>query len=64
MKLREVIPKPRSSFLRVRCPDCGHENIVFDKATSKVTCRICGAVIAEPTGGGALLRGEVVERLG
>jgi len=63
VKLREIIPKPRSSFIKVRCPDCGHENVVFDRATKKVFCRVCGAVIAEPTGGKVLLRGEVVERL-
>jgi small subunit ribosomal protein S27e len=62
-KFKEAIPKPRSNFINVRCPDCGHENVVFDRASKNVTCSVCGAVIAEATGGKVLLRGEVVERL-
>lgn len=63
-KLKEIIPKPRSMFIRVRCPDCGNEQIIFDRATRTVTCNLCGAIIGESTGGKILLRGEIVERLG
>src|SRR3989449_8934774 len=28
----QVIPKPTSRFLRVKCEDCGNEQIVFDRA--------------------------------
>ncbi|HDM45023.1 MAG TPA: 30S ribosomal protein S27e [Candidatus Bathyarchaeota archaeon] len=58
-----IIPRPRSKFLRVKCPDCGNEQIVFDHATTVVRCHICGAVLAEPSGGKAILKGEVVEVL-
>ncbi|RLI29490.1 30S ribosomal protein S27e [Candidatus Bathyarchaeota archaeon] len=51
-------------FIRVRCPDCGNEQIIFDRATRTVTCNLCGAIIGESTGGKILLRGEIVERLG
>jgi small subunit ribosomal protein S27e len=61
---REIIPKPRSSFLRVRCPDCGNEQIVFSEAKRKVTCNICKAVITEPGGGKASIRGEIAGVLG
>ena len=56
----KIIPKPRSSFLRLRCPDCGNEQIVFSHAASLVHCNICGALLAEPTGGIADFKGEVV----
>lgn len=56
----KIIPKPRSSFLRVRCPDCGNEQIVFSHVASLVHCNICGALLAEPTGGVADVKGEVV----
>lgn len=56
----KIIPKPRSSFLRVRCPDCGNEQIVFSHVASLVHCNICGALLAEPTGGVADIKGEVV----
>jgi small subunit ribosomal protein S27e len=53
----------RSKFLRVRCRDCGNEQIVFDRAASMVTCLVCNATIAEPTGGKADIKAEVVEVL-
>lgn len=59
----KLIPRPKSRFLRVRCPDCGNEQIVFSHATSAVHCNICGAILAEPSGGKALIRGEVVAAL-
>ncbi|MFQ5919534.1 MAG: 30S ribosomal protein S27e [Thermoplasmata archaeon] len=53
----------RSKFLRVRCRDCGNEQIVFDRAASMVTCLVCNATVAEPTGGKADIKAEVVEVL-
>ncbi|HHF59336.1 MAG TPA: 30S ribosomal protein S27e [Thermoplasmatales archaeon] len=53
----------RSRFIRVRCKDCGNEQVLFDRASRTVTCHICGAVLAEPRGGKAKIRGEVLEIL-
>ncbi|MEM2875619.1 MAG: 30S ribosomal protein S27e [Candidatus Bathyarchaeia archaeon] len=58
-----LTPRPRSKFLRVKCPDCGNEQVVFDHAKTVVYCHICGAILAETGGGKALLKGEVVEIL-
>ena len=58
-----LIPKPRSKFLRVKCPDCGNEQVVFDSANMQVKCNVCGAVLAEPSGGKVKVRGEVVAEL-
>lgn len=55
-----LIPMPKSVFLRVRCPDCGNEQIVFSHATSIVHCNVCGATLTEPSGGKAVIKGEVV----
>ncbi|MCK4952641.1 30S ribosomal protein S27e [Candidatus Bathyarchaeota archaeon] len=55
-----LIPHPKSVFLRVRCPDCGNEQIVFSHATSIVHCNICGATLTEPSGGKAIIKGEIV----
>src|SRR5207244_8614233 len=60
----QVIPKPTSRFLRVKCEDCGNEQIVFDRATSTVLCQVCGATVAKPTGGKAAVRGEIRGVLG
>ena len=62
-KLAELIPKPRSKFIRVKCLDCGNEQIVFNKVASVVKCKICDGILAEPTGGQAKIRGQVIEVL-
>jgi small subunit ribosomal protein S27e len=55
----EVIPKPKSRFLRIKCPDCGNEQCVFSHATISVHCNVCGAILAEPSGGKANVKGEI-----
>ncbi len=50
----------RSKFLKVKCPDCENEQLVFEKATSVVECTVCGRVLAEPTGGKAVLKADIV----
>ena len=57
------MPKPRSKFLRVRCPSCGNEQIVFSHATTIVKCSVCGAQLTEPRGGKAKILGMVVKEL-
>jgi small subunit ribosomal protein S27e len=58
-----LLPRPRSKFLRVKCPDCGNEQVVFGNATNVIKCNICGAVLAEPTGGKANIKGEILAAL-
>lgn len=58
-----LIPRPRSRFLRVKCPDCGNEQIVFSHVATTVKCNVCEATLAQPTGGKTKLRGEVVSVL-
>lgn len=53
----------RSRFLRVKCPDCEHEQLVFDKASTMVTCVVCGKVLAEPAGGKASIKAEILAEL-
>ena len=50
-------------FIKVRCQSCKNEQIIFEGATTKVKCLICGAVIAEPKGGKAELKASLVEVL-
>ncbi len=57
---RELILKPRSNFIKVKCPECGNEQIIFDRASITVRCNICNAVVAEPTGGKATVKGKTV----
>ena len=54
-------PKPQDSkFRRVKCADCDNEQILYIRAATRVPCAVCGAAMAEPTGGLAEIRGEVV----
>ena len=47
-------------FLRVSCRDCGHEAIIFDRASTSIACSICGATLARPAGGRADLSGSTI----
>jgi len=56
----KLIPRPKSTFVRVKCLKCGNEQIIFSHAVNKVTCNVCGVELAEPSGGKAIIKGEVV----
>jgi small subunit ribosomal protein S27e len=56
----KLIPRPRSNFVRVKCSKCGNEQIVFGNAVNKVSCNVCGTVLAEPSSGKAIIKGEIV----
>lgn len=56
----KLIPKPKSSFIRVKCLKCGNEQVLFSNAVNKVACNVCGTELAEPQGGKAKIKGEVV----
>lgn len=58
-----LVPVPRSRFLLVRCPDCGHEQVIFSHATLRVACQVCGRVLARPTGGKAKIEGAITKIL-
>lgn len=62
--MKEAITLPKSKFLRVICPKCKNEQVVFSKASTLVKCLKCNEVIAEPTGGEARIKGKVLERFG
>lgn len=53
--------KPESKFVKVRCKDCENEQVLFDKASTIVSCHICGSKLATPTGGKAKIKAELLE---
>lgn len=53
--------KPKSKFIKVRCKDCENEQVLFDKASTTVSCHICGGKLALPNGGKAKIKGEILE---
>lgn len=63
-KKKILIPTPKSRFLRIKCPSCGNEQVVFDHATFPVKCFVCSSLLVVPTGGKAKVLGEIVRVLG
>ena len=54
---------PVSKFVKVRCPKCKNEQIIFGKASSIVQCVVCSKVLAEPSGGKAKIKVRILEVL-
>jgi small subunit ribosomal protein S27e len=52
-----------SKFIKVRCPKCKNEQIIFGKSASIVKCLVCEKILAEPTGGKTRLKAKVLEVL-
>lgn len=40
-----------NSFLNVSCKDCGNETKIFSRATTIISCSVCGATLTKPLGG-------------
>ncbi|MBU4266921.1 MAG: 30S ribosomal protein S27e [Candidatus Altiarchaeales archaeon] len=53
----------RSRFLRVKCNDCGNEQVIFGCSSSSVRCLVCNKVLAEPTGGKASVKAELLDEV-
>ena len=64
MTQKELIPQPQTNFVRVKCPKCGNEQVVFDRPSVAPHCSQCDEVLAETTGGKAKIKAEVLQPLG
>ncbi|MDP1552017.1 MAG: 30S ribosomal protein S27e [Methanobacteriaceae archaeon] len=58
-----VIQNTKGNFLRVKCMDCGNQQVVFDRAASVVQCIICGKTLVKPKGGKSQITSQIVEVL-
>ena len=63
-KFKVLIPEPKSKFIRVKCKNCGNEQVVFSNATFPVRCLSCGTQLVYPRGGKANIAGDIVRILG
>jgi small subunit ribosomal protein S27e len=50
-------------FYLVKC-NCGSERSVFSHTTTVIKCEKCNEELAHPTGGEAVIHGEIVKELG
>ncbi|MDY0293717.1 MAG: 30S ribosomal protein S27e [Candidatus Methanomethylophilaceae archaeon] len=53
-----------NDFIKIRCPDCGNEQIAFSKPATVVSCHVCGSTLVRPKGGKGEVKGEVLEVVG
>ncbi|MCH7850910.1 MAG: 30S ribosomal protein S27e [Nanoarchaeota archaeon] len=53
----------KGKFVRVKCAKCKNSQTIFGKASTKVRCLECNAVLALPSGGKAKIRSRVEEVL-
>ncbi len=58
-KLKETASK----FVKVRCPKCKNEQIMFGKSSTDVKCLVCGKDLAESTGGKSRIKARILEVL-
>jgi len=57
------IRETTSKFIKIRCPKCKNEQIIFGKATTLIHCLVCNKVLAEPTGGKTQVKSRILEVL-
>ena len=60
MKARK---ETKTSFIKIRCNKCENEQNIFNTASSKINCLVCGELMAESTGGRAKIHAKYLERL-
>ena len=60
---KELIPNPRSRFLRVKCLDCGNEQIVFGSCSTPAKCEVCNRPLVQLTGGKSKILAKIIEVL-
>ncbi len=50
-------------FIKVKCKKCRNEQIIFNKASTKVNCLVCGTELASPTGGKSIIKTKIIDVL-
>ena len=52
-----------SNFLKVSCPKCKKDQIVFSRSATEVKCLNCGEVLLTPTGGKSKIKAKISKEL-
>jgi small subunit ribosomal protein S27e len=60
---KRTLKETNSKFIKIRCPKCKNEQIMFGKASTLINCLVCGKVLAEPTGGKSRVKARILEVL-
>jgi len=51
--------KPKSKFLKIRCPRCNNPQLVFGKASTIIKCNECNKLLVKPTGGKVKVKARI-----
>ncbi len=62
-KFDDLIPNPKSRFLRDKCLNCGNIQIIFGCAATDVNCLVCNKALLQSTGGKARILTKIIEVL-
>ena len=63
MKIKQMVPEPKSRFLKVKCLECGNEQVVFGCSTTNVKCLVCEKPLLQTTGGKAKILTKIIDVL-
>lgn len=58
-----MIKESESRFIKVRCPKCKNEQIIFGKNSTRVKCLVCDKTLSVPTGGKGKIKSRILEVL-
>ena len=61
--MKDMLKETSSKFIKIRCPKCKNEQVMFGKASTMVKCLVCDKILAEPTGGKSRVKARVLEVL-
>ena len=61
--MKERTVQPITKFLKVRCNDCGNEQVIFGAPATIVKCIVCEKVLAIPQGGKGSIKTKILEVL-
>lgn len=53
----------KSCFLHVKCKKCKNQQVIFNRCATHVKCLVCGAILAEATGGKARVKANILRVL-
>lgn len=59
----KLLKEPNSKFIKIRCPKCKNEQIIFGKSSSIIKCLVCDKILAKPTGGKVKVKAQILEVL-
>lgn len=64
VSVTQKLKESKSKFVKVRCPKCKNEQVIFGKAASNIKCLVCENNLADCSGGKTKIKSRILELLG